>query len=72
MTETFYRKENYKVDRSSFGGLIYPSDFNTDFRGRDRTNGSIIAKRIMSDLQFDKQCRNNIVNNLNYRENQDT
>ena len=59
MSETFYRTGNYKVDHTQFGGLIYPSDFNTDFRGKDNIHGSPIAKRIEKDNQFDKQCRTN-------------
>lgn len=59
MTETFYRTGSYKVDHTTFGGLICPSDFNTDYRGKDNTNGSPIAKRIASDDKFDQQCRKN-------------
>ena len=54
MPETFYRTRNYKVDHTTFGGIIYPSDFNTDYRGKDNTNGSFIAQRIISDWKFDK------------------
>lgn len=39
----------YKVDHTKFGGLIYLSDFNTDYRGKDNTNGSQIASRIEAD-----------------------
>lgn len=60
MTETFYRTENYN-DPTRFGGLIYPSDFNTDFRGNN-THGSEIAARIMSDMKFDMRCKHNIEN----------
>ena len=35
----------------------------TDFRGKDNTNGSEIARRIMSDRKFDMQCKRNIENN---------
>lgn len=66
MTETFYRTENYKVDHTQFGGIILPSDFNTDYRGKDNVNGSTIAKRIISDKKFDQQCRKNKVNQQNY------
>lgn len=59
MPETFYRTRNYKVDHTTFGGIIYPSDFNTDYRGKDNTNGSFIAQRIISDWKFDKQCKTN-------------
>lgn len=61
MTGTFNKNKYgiYDVDHTKFGGLIYPSDFNTDYRGKDNTNGSQIASRIASDCQFDKQCRKN-------------
>ena len=36
-----------------FGGIIYPSDFNTDYRGKNNINGSTIASRIMSDWNWD-------------------
>lgn len=62
MTETFYRTGNYN-DPTRFGGIIYYSDFNTDFGGKDNTNGSEIARRIMSDRKFDMQCKRNIENN---------
>ena len=63
MTETFYKTENYNTDPTRFGGIIYYSDFNTDFRGKDNTNGSEIAKRIISDWVFDMECKCNIENN---------
>lgn len=66
MAETFYRTEIYKVDHTQFGGLIYPSDFNTDYRGKNNTNGSVIASRIISDQQFDRRCRNNRINQQRY------
>lgn len=59
MPETFYRTGNYKVDHETFGGIIYSSDFNTDNRGHNNINGSTIAQRIMSDRNFDQQCRKN-------------
>ncbi|MCM1120388.1 MAG: hypothetical protein NC543_13625 [bacterium] len=49
----------YRADHSTFGGLIYPSDFNTDHRGKQTKNGSAIARRIVSDQKFDLQCRKN-------------
>ena len=54
MTETFNRKGIYKVDHTQFGGIIYPSDFNTNY-----TNGNI-ASRIEKDRKFDEQWRKNI------------
>lgn len=61
MTE-IYTTEKYNVDHSTFGGIIYQSDFETDYRGKDNNNGSSIAQRIVSDLKFDEQCRKNIEN----------
>ncbi len=62
MTENFYTTNEFNVDRSTFGGVIYQSDFETDYRGKDSNNGSSIASRISSDLRFDEQCRKNIEN----------
>lgn len=59
MTETFNNTRNYKTDHTKFGGIIYPSDFNTGYKGKDNLNGSIIASRIEKDKRFDEQCRKN-------------
>lgn len=59
MTETFYRTGNYKVDHTTFGGIICLSDFDTNHRGKNNSNGSSIAKRIISDWKFDRQCKTN-------------
>ena len=50
----------------TFGGLISSSDYNTDYRGKDNTRGSQIAKRIISDRNFDYRCKRNM--ELNNRE----
>ena len=50
---------DYINDPSRFGGRIYLSDFETDYRGKDNTAGSIIASRIISDWRFDEMCRKN-------------
>lgn len=55
MTEKFYK--TWKTDHTKFGGLIYPSDFNTDYRRKDN-KGSIIASRIISDARFDNNLKN--------------
>ena len=60
MTETFYRTGIYKVDHTQFGGVIYPSDFDTSY-----TNGNI-ASRIENDKKFDEQCRKNILSKQIY------
>lgn len=59
MADTFYRTGPSKKMSSEFGGIIYPSDFNTEFRGRNNPDGSSIAKRIVNDQKFDRQCRTN-------------
>lgn len=65
MAETFNRYMIRETDHTKFGGIIYPSDFNTDYRGKDNTHGSTIASRIISDKKFDEQCRKNILGKKN-------
>ena len=60
MLETFCTTGKHEIDHSTFGGEIFPSDFNTDYRGKNNTNGSTIALRIASDWIFDKKCQKNI------------
>lgn len=51
-------------DRTSFGGLILPSDFETEYGGCRN-----IASRIFTDWKFDQQCYRNILlreRNKNY------
>ena len=60
MTQSINKYGFYAVDRTKFGGIIYPSDYNTDYRGKDNTQGSQIAKRITSDKNFDYRCGRNI------------
>lgn len=45
-----------KADHSKFGGLIYPSDFNTNGRRKNNYSGSPVARRIAEDDRFDRQC----------------
>lgn len=68
MREKFNTSKTYKVDHFTFGGLIYPSDFNTDYRGKDNTNGSPIANRIACDKKLDQQWRKLISNRKNMEE----
>ena len=56
MPKEFYRTGNYKVDHTTFGGLICQSDFNTDYSGNS-TNGSSVAAKIASDWRFDESCK---------------
>lgn len=39
---------------NTYGGLIYPSDFDLDYTGTRN-----IASRIMADWVFDNQCKKN-------------
>lgn len=55
MTHKTNRYGIYEVDRTKFGGLIFPSDFNTDYRGKDSTHGSQIASRIEADRQREEK-----------------
>lgn len=47
----------------TYGGKIYPSDFNTDYEGTRN-----IAARILCDLAFDEQCRRNAISRDNRKE----
>ena len=60
MPETFYRTGRHKVDHTTFGGLIYPSDFDPSYTNRN------IASRIENDKKFDEKCRKNILYRKNY------
>lgn len=60
MTEHLYDTKRGAAAHTTFGGYIYPSDFNTDYRGKDNPKGSPIARRILSDQRFDEQCGKNI------------
>lgn len=58
---------DYDDPHSHFGGIIYPSDFNTTHP--DNRN---IANRIASDWSFDMQCRKNEeARNKRMKENQE-
>lgn len=59
MSRTINRYGIYEVDHSTFGGIIYPSDYNTDNLGKNNYSGSPIANRIVSDSQLEKQWRKN-------------
>ena len=63
MTEAFCKTGLYEKDHSKFGGLIFPSDFNTNVRGKNNYSGSPIARRIVNDDRFDQQCIKNKINN---------
>lgn len=55
MTGTTNRYGIYEADHTKFGGIIYPSDFNTDYRGKDNTSGSQIANRIETDRRREEK-----------------
>lgn len=59
---------NFQTKNSTFGGIIYFSDYYTDYR-KGNNNGSTIAQRIISDRYFDLKCKNNILNNLSRKTN---
>ncbi len=54
---TDLRTETFDKEHIHFGGIIYYSDFNTDYRGNDNTNGSTIASRIESDFRREKKMK---------------
>ena len=57
MTENYYTSSNY-VDHTTFGGVIYDYDFNSEYVGKSNAKeGSSIARRIASDWRFDNTCR---------------
>ncbi len=51
--KNFYRAKKFHERKSTFGGLIYQSDFDTEY-----CNGNM-ASRIASDWKFDRTCREN-------------
>lgn len=55
----YYTTETFDREHIHFGGMIYSSDFNTDYRGKDNTNGSSIAARIESDFRREKKMLKN-------------
>ena len=57
MPETYYRTGNYKVDHSTFGGVILPSDYNTGHSGSRN-----MAERIAAAQKFDKDRKSTRLN----------
>ena len=53
MTRNYFT-ETFDKEHIHFGGTIYPSDFNTDYRGKDQWESSI-AVRIESDMRWEKK-----------------
>ena len=57
MTKSNIISSNY-INHTTFGGVIYDFDFNTEYIGKSKANeGSSIARRIASDWKFDNTCR---------------
>lgn len=55
------KKFTLSQSSQTFGGLIYPSDFNTECRQLSCIS-SHTASRIFSDWRFDEMCRKNAEN----------
>lgn len=64
MTDLFlgtqYNINTRDARHTTFGGYVFPSDFNTDNRGKNEPKGSPVARRIAFDQRFDEQCAKNI------------
>lgn len=60
--ENFYGEYiSYTYSPTTFGGIIYLSDFESDYEPRtNKDKSSIIASRIMNDWRFDQQCKKNL------------
>ena len=58
-----------KSYHTTFGGIIYDSDFNTNYKkGSSSRNGSDIAAIILRDRSFDEQCRRQLQNRDSFAE----
>ena len=62
-----YNSQRFDKEHRHFGGLIYRSDFNTDYRGKDNTNGSTIASSIESDFRWEHKLYENYQRERNSR-----
>lgn len=56
MTEPLTNLDSYSSSHSTFGGIVYLSDYDTTHSAGN------IAKRISRDLKFDESCREYIKN----------
>lgn len=59
--------ERFDREHKHFGGKIYPSDFNTDYRGDDNTKGSTIARRIEIDFRWERSLLRQYANTNRFR-----
>ncbi len=66
MNKTYRRIGTSPADHSTFGGLIFFSDFNTNCPGNGYVKSSRIARRIISDQIFDRHCAQNIENRKHF------
>lgn len=57
MTTGNYFTETFDKEHIHSGGVIYPSDFETDYRGKDNVE-STIAGRILSDFRRENRMVN--------------
>lgn len=57
---------NNNTSPTKFGGFIFFSDFETEYRGKNQDSSSI-AERIISDRNFDRQCKINAGNRNKYK-----
>ena len=55
---------NRPLYHTTFGGVVYLSDFDTNHRGNHNSKGSSIARRIIADWSFDNQCIKNKSNKI--------
>lgn len=53
--------KRFDKEHRHFGGMIYQSDFSTDYRGKNNTKGSGIASRIEHDLRREKLYGTNTI-----------
>lgn len=54
-----YNSQRFDPEHRHFGGLIYQSDFCTDYNGKNNTYGSTIASRIESDMRWEQKLYEN-------------
>ena len=57
MQKAYNRQSIMQTGHTTFGGIIYPSDFNTESRGKPHMNGSLTANRIAQDFRFDEEYK---------------
>lgn len=52
---SYVRYERMDFSKTTFGGYVNESEFETDYRGKDQIR-SYWAEKIASDFKFDKSC----------------